>query len=147
MRKFILTACLAIVTAMPVRAGEGAGYVTLPYDGTFEDAASSVENAIIGAGLKVDYVSHVGEMLTRTGLDVGSDVVLFDDARIFVFCSASLSRRVMEADPMNVAYCPYGIFVAGRAGEVVIGYREYPEGIMQEVEALLHSIAEEAAAF
>jgi len=117
---------------------------TYPYDGTFEDAAFSVESAIIGKGLVIDYVSHVGEMLSRTGEDVGSDVKLFNEADIFVFCSAVVSRKVMEADPMNIAHCPYGIFVADRGGEILVGYRNYPEGPMQEVEALLEEIVQEA---
>jgi hypothetical protein len=50
----------------------------------------------------------------------------------------------MEANPMNIAHCPYGIFVAERGGEVMIGYREYPEGEMQKVEALLAEIVKEA---
>ncbi len=148
MRIFTLPAAMATalsLAALPASAGEG--YKTYSYDGSFEDATFSVENAIIGEGLVVDYVSHVGEMLARTGADVGSEVHLFDNAQIFVFCSASLSRKMMEADPMNIAYCPYGIFVSDRAGEVVIGYRELPEGIMQEVEALLDRIAAEAASF
>ncbi len=45
---------------------------------------------------------------------------------------------------MNIAHCPYGIFVAERAGEVMIGYRNYPEGPMQEVQALLDGIVQEA---
>mgnify|MGYP000291615017 CR=1 FL=1 len=117
---------------------------TFPYNGTFEDAAFSVESAIIGKGLVIDYVSHVGEMLNRTGGDVGSAVQLFDAADIFVFCSAVVSRKVMEADPMNIAHCPYGIFVADRGGEVIIGHRNYPQGPMQEVQALLDEIVTEA---
>jgi uncharacterized protein (DUF302 family) len=92
----------------------------------------------------IDYVSHTGEMLERTGQDLGSDVRIFDAADIFLFCSAVVSRRVMEADPMNVAHCPYSIFVADRAGEVMIGYRRYPDGIMQQVQALLDSLVQDA---
>lgn len=120
---------------------------TYPYDGTFEDATFSVESAIIGKGLVIDYVSHVGAMLERTRADMGSDVVLFDAAQVFVFCSASLSRKMMEADPMNIAHCPYGVFVADRAGAVVIGYRTYPQGPMQQVQELLHDIVTEAVDF
>ena len=134
----------AFLRAAPAEAQD---VITVPYDGSFDDAASSVENAIIGAGLVVDYISKVGDMLARTGPDVGSDVVLFDQAQVFLFCSARTSRQVMEADPMNIAFCPYGIFVADRGGEVVIGYREYPDGAMQAVEGLLAAIVEEAAAF
>ena len=120
--------------------------ITYPFDGSFEDASFAVENAIIGRGLVIDYTSHVGDMLNRTGADVGSDVRIFDNAQIFLFCSAAVSRRVMEADPMNLMHCPYGIFVADRDGEVRIGHRDYPDGPMQEVEALLDAIILEATA-
>ncbi|MDO7707479.1 MAG: DUF302 domain-containing protein, partial [Loktanella sp.] len=68
----------------------------------------------------------------------------YDNADILVFCSAVLSRKMMEADPLNIAHCPYGIYVADRAGEVTIGFRNYPEGIMQEVQAFLDDITREA---
>lgn len=141
MRHLILTAALA---AAPAAWAQDAA-VTYPFDGTFEDATFAVETAITNRGLVIDFTSKVGEMLNRTGADVGSDVVLFDNADIFLFCSAAVSRRVMEADPINIAYCPYGIFVTDREGEVMVGYRTYPEGPMDEVEALLDAIAREAA--
>jgi len=115
-----------------------------PFDGTFDDATFAVESAILDKGLVIDYVSHTGEMLNRTAADVGSDVELFNAADIFVFCSAKLSREVMEADPMNIAFCPYGIFVADTDGAVSVGYRNYPEGEMQKVQALLDSIVQDA---
>ena len=120
--------------------------ITYPFYGSFEDASFAIENAIIDRGLVIDYTSHVGEMLNRTAADMGSDVVIFDNAQIFLFCSAAVSRRVMEADPMNIMHCPYGIFVADRGGEVMIGHRDYPDGPMQEVEALLDAIILEATA-
>ena len=89
--------------------------------------------------------SRVGQMLNRTGADVGSDKMLFKDADIFVFCSAVISREVMEADPMNIAHCPYGIFVAETDDGVMIGRRDYPDGPMEKVEALLDGIINEAA--
>jgi hypothetical protein len=70
----------------------------------------------------------------------GSEQMIFDNADIFLFCSAAISRRVMEADPMNIVHCPYSIFVAEMDGEVMIGHRAYPDGPMQEVEAMLDSI-------
>ncbi|WP_317057523.1 DUF302 domain-containing protein [Roseovarius rhodophyticola] len=118
--------------------------VTVPFDGSFEDAAFAVESAIVDKGLVIDYVSHVGEMLARTGADVGSDKMLFKEADIFIFCSAVVSREVMEVNPMNIAHCPYGIFVAENADGVVIGYRSYPEGEMQKVQDLLAGLVAEA---
>lgn len=140
MKRFLLTA--ALVAVGTIALAEGSTVYT--FDGTFDDATFSVESAIIGKGLVIDYVSHTGEMLNRTGEDVGSDVELFAEADIFVFCSATLSREVMEADPMNIAYCPYGVFVAERDGEVMIGYRNYPEGEMQKVQDLLDEIVQDA---
>ena len=140
MKQFLLAACCAAIGTVALAEGS----TVYDFDGTFDDATFSVENAIIGKGLVIDYVSHTGDMLNRTAGDVGSDVTLFTQADIFVFCSASLSREVMEADPMNIAFCPYGIFVAERDGEVMIGYRNYPEGEMQKVQALLDDIVQDA---
>lgn len=137
----------AVLAALLVSAGCAAAQdaTTYSFDGSFDDATFSVENAIIGQGLVIDYVSHVGEMLNRTGADVGSDATIFAAADVFLFCSAQLSRKVMEADPMNIAHCPYGIFVTDREGAVTIGYRHLPDGPMQEVQAMLDTIAREAA--
>lgn len=140
--KTILTA--AILAMLPWSGFADDHAQTYPFDGDFDDATFSVESAIVGRGLVIDYVSHTGEMLNRTGSDVGSETKLFDAADVFLFCSAVLSRKVMEADPMNIAHCPYGIFVADQAGDVIVGYRTYPEGPMQEVQALLDDIVREA---
>ncbi|MGV6804465.1 MAG: DUF302 domain-containing protein [Ruegeria sp.] len=119
--------------------------ILVPFDGSFDDATFAVESAIVGKGLVIDYVSHVGNMLNRTGEDVGSTTTVFDNADIFLFCSAVLSREVMEADPMNIEFCPYGIFVTDREGQVMIGHRSYPDGPMQKVQNLLDEIVTEAA--
>lgn len=140
--KQTLIAGLFALLALPAAAGDQA--TTYPFDGSFADATFAVESAIVGRGLVIDLTSHVGDMLNRTGADVGSDVKLFEAADIFLFCSAQLSREVMEADPMNIAHCPYGIFVAERDGAVMIGYRNYPEGEMQKVQAMLDDIVQDA---
>ncbi len=140
MKTTILAAMFGLAAA-PVAAQE---VVTYPFEGTFGDAAFAVESAILDRGLVIDLTSHVGDMLNRTREDVGSDVKLFEAADIFVFCSATVSREVMEANPMNIGHCPYGIFVAEREDRVMVGYRTYPEGEMQKVQALLDEIVQEA---
>ncbi|MDG4649374.1 DUF302 domain-containing protein [Roseibacterium sp. SDUM158017] len=131
----------AIFAAMALSgAAQAQEVITYGFDGNFDDATFAVESAIVDRGLVIDYVSHVGDMLNRTGEDVGSDEMIFENADIFLFCSAAVSRRVMEADPMNIAHCPYSIFVTERGGEVMLGHRAYPEGPMQEVEAMLDAI-------
>ncbi|MCO4843256.1 MAG: DUF302 domain-containing protein [Yoonia sp.] len=139
-KQFLLAAAVAVFGQSAAAENE-THYV---FDGSFDDATFSVESAIVGRGLVIDYISHTGEMLNRTQGDIEGAVALYDGADIFVFCSAVLSRKMMEADPLNVAQCPYGIYVADRAGEVTIGYRHYPDGVMQEVQALLDDIAREA---
>lgn len=138
---------VAAIVAASLSAGAALAEqaTTYPFEGSFEDAAFAVENAIVGRGLVIDYRSHVGDMLNRTGADVGSEVRIFEAADVFLFCSAVLSRKVMEADPANIAQCPYGIFVTDREGQVSVGYRNMPEGPMQEVQALLDEIAREAS--
>ena len=134
----------AVLAATPALAEEMVTYTT---DQAFEDVAFGLESAILDAGLVIDHVSHVGEMLERTRGDVGSDVVLYTQADAYSFCSASVSREVMEADLMNIAYCPYHIFIAEMAdnpGEVIIGYRSFPDGTMQQVQELLDGLTRAA---
>jgi hypothetical protein len=111
--------------------------------------------AIEAKGLVIDYHSFVNRMLERTGKDVGSARKLYVDAQAFVFCSAALSRRTMEADPANVSLCPYSMVVYATAqdpGMVTVSYRRpwRPGGsaasraALKEVEALLDGIAREA---
>lgn len=139
MRPFLLALALCLTTSVAQ-----AQVTTYPYDGSFDDAAFNLESAIIDRGLTIEYVSHVGDMLARTGKDVGSEVQIFDAADIYIFCSAVLSRKVMEADPMNIAHCPYGVFVTSIQGRVSVGYRSLPPGPMQSVQTLLDEIAREA---
>lgn len=143
MKHLSVLAALMAWTSLAV-AQENITYTT---DESFDDVVFGLENAILDEGLIIEGVSRVGEMLERTGPDVGSDVTVFLAADVYSFCSARLSRKVMEADPMNLQYCPYTIFVAqlpDTPDETIIGYRTFPEGPMREVQALLDTIAKSA---
>ncbi|MGB7317491.1 MAG: DUF302 domain-containing protein [Planktotalea sp.] len=144
MTRFLTATALLCALAAPAISGEVVTYTT---DESFDDVIFGLESAILDQGLVIDSKSHVGEMLARTGADVGSDKTVFLNADVFSFCSASLSRKVMEDDPLNLRFCPYGIFVMVKPDtpdETTIGYRTMPEGAMKEVEALLDSIAKTA---
>ncbi len=143
MKASLATFAMCLCLATPLSAQDIVTYTT---DQSFDDVAFGLESAILDEGLVIDATSHVGEMLERTRADVGSDKVLFEAADVYSFCSASVSRKVMEAALMNIAYCPYDIFVARAAGsnETIVGYRTLPEGAMQEVQALLDQIARAA---
>ncbi len=112
----------------------------------FEDVAFAVESAILSKGLVIDHISHVGDMLERTRADVGSDKVLFSGAEVYGFCSATVSRQVMEADPLNINFCPYGIRIYEQpdtAGTVTVSHQSY-SGTMAPVNTLLESIVNDA---
>lgn len=121
---------------------------------TYEDVRLDLENAIIAEGLKLDYIGNIATMLQRTGPDVGSNQPVYQHAEFFTFCSAKLSRAMMEADPANMAQCPYIVFAYQRAAtskEVVVGYRKVAVGgrgakPLEEINALLDRIARAAAA-
>ncbi|MFN3293372.1 MAG: DUF302 domain-containing protein [Gemmobacter sp.] len=141
-RSALLAASLAL--AAPAHAE----FISRTVEGSFADVAFALENAIVGRGLVIDYVSHVGDMLERTRADVGGSVTLFTAANVYQFCSATLSRKMMEADPANIRFCPYGIVVMEQPdapGKITLGFDALPEGPMQEVQALLAEIVAEAA--
>jgi len=121
----------------------------------FDDVCDDLQSSIEAKGLVVDYHSFVNRMLERTGKDLGAARKIYADAQAFVFCSAVLSRKAMEADPVNAALCPYSIAVYATAqdpGAVHVAYRRpwRPDGsaaskaALKEVEALLDGIAREA---
>lgn len=143
MLKHLIGALAATAIATPLLAGEAITYLS---EDDFNDTVFSIESAILDAGLVIDFTSHSGEMLERTRSATGSDVVLYENADIFSFCSASLSRKVLEADAMNIVHCPYRIFVMQKGGteDVVVGFKSMPDGAMKEVEAFLDEIVKDA---
>jgi len=143
MLKHLIATLTATIIAAPLMAGEA---ITYQSGDDFDDTVFSVESAILDAGLVIDFISHTGDMLERTREVTGSNIILFEHADIFNFCSASLSRKVMEADIMNVVHCPYRVFVMQKGGsdDVVVGFKSMPEGAMKEVEAFLDKIVKDA---
>lgn len=138
MRHLFTAAILLLATPL---AAQNMTFVTVPE--SFDDMEFALENAIIDKGLTIDFVSHSGDMLERTRADVGSDIALFSHASIFNFCSAIVSRQVMEADITNMMYCPYSIFVYAlpeNPDETIIGHQTFPGDSMAPANALLDEI-------
>ena len=122
--------------------------------GSFEDVRDAVEMAITDRGLVVNNVSHVGDMLERTGKELGATKQIYLKAEVLEFCSAVISRNMMEPDPDNIVFCPYVIsiyVVPEKPKEVRVAYRKpqvagTPESqkALKEVEELLSGIVKEA---
>ena len=118
--------------------------VTHSAKGRFEDVRDELKLAIEGKGLVIDYESFINRMLERTGKDLGATRKIYKDAQGFVFCSAAISRRTMEANPAHIAYCPYSVVVyetEQAPGTVSVAFQRTG---LEEVDALLDGIAREA---
>ena len=119
----------------------------------FSDARIDLQNAIINQGLKVDLNGHVGDMLRRTGADIGAKGTVFTDAEYFTFCSSQLTREMVQADPTNMGMCPYTMFIYHREGseDVTVGYKamimrgnEASQKALAKINDLMQAILDEA---
>lgn len=122
--------------------------------GQFEEVKERVMLAIENRGLVLNYTARVGDMLERTGKDIGRSRQVYAKAEVLEFCSARLSRDTMEADPRNILFCPYAIaiYVLPKApGKVHVGYRKLGGSAagpslkaLRAVEKLMDDIVREA---
>lgn len=151
--KLIAAAMFAMWTA-PVFAGSDILSEVI-IESSYEDARYDLEDAIISQGLTVDHISNVSNMLQRTAGAVDGARQIYVTGQQFQFCSASLSRNTMQADPANIVFCPYMIFMYQRVDEpdkIHVGFRRLNEigsdessKALKAVNDLLMAIITEAA--
>jgi len=138
---------IALLTSLiiPVHAEEWRS--TQAIAGNFADTRDAVVMAIENRGLVINFTGHISEMLDRTASDLGHARRIYEQAEVLEFCSASLSRQMMEADPHEIVNCPFTIAVYSLAGDTRktwVGYRK-PEGKSAALlEKLLREIVAEA---
>ena len=147
---FVLSACTQTTTAPAVEHSK-----LYSKEAQFENVRDDLKTAIENRGLVIDHTSHIHDMLERTGKDLGTTTPIYVDAKSYMFCSAVVSRKTIEADPHNIVFCPYVIAVYTVLNEpkkVYVAYRrpQQPAGTPQSqaslkaVEELLDGIAREA---
>lgn len=144
MRFLIVLLCCAL-TSVVAQAEEW--MVKRKVATSFDDTRDAIVMAIENRGLVVNYTSHIGDMLARTGADIGAARQIFAQAEIVEFCSAGLSRQMMEMDPHNIVLCPFAISIYTLPGEKNITWVAYrqPKGTAAKlVGPLLSAIAAEA---
>jgi len=122
---------------------------------SYENVHDDLKMAIIGRGVRINNIAHIGEMLHRTGKDLGATKEIFAHAEAFEFCSATVSRKTMEADPHNIVFCPYVIAVYSLPNEkdkTYIAFRrpqavgtEQSRAALRAVEKLITDIVSELA--
>ena len=116
--------------------------------GSFEDVKEVLILAIENRGLVVNYTSHISEMLGRTGADIGASKKIFEQAEIVEFCSAGLSRQMMEMDPHNIVMCPFAVSIYTLPNEknaVWLSYRKPFGQAARLVGDLLDGVVSEVA--
>ena len=138
----------------PAIAG-GASHLKLyTAKGDFDSVKEDVVNAITSRGLVLDHNSYIGTMLDRTGKDLGTTKAVYAKAESLQFCSATVSRHMMEADPSNIVFCPYIIVIYSLPRDpktVYVGYRrplpvgsQASKASLKAVEEMLDGIVKEA---
>ena len=123
----ILAAVMLFVWIPGVVRAEGGHMTVLTRSGSFSEAREAVEMAITGRGFVINNVSHIGEMLERTGKDLGDRKKIYPQAEALEFCSATVSRQMMESDPDNIVFCPYIISIyvlPEKPNEARVAYRK-----------------------
>jgi len=126
-RKLIiaLAILLAASSGWSARAGNDSikFYV---FEASYEDALFDLGEALTNKGLVINNTANVADMLNRTAKDVGATKTVYKKGKVLEFCSASLSRAAMEADALNMAFCPYTMFVyetTADPGKITVGYK------------------------
>jgi uncharacterized protein (DUF302 family) len=150
----LLAAAILLAGLPRLALADGAHMAIFTRQGSFADVRESVEMAITGRGFVINNISHVGDMLERTGKDLGGGKQVFIKAESLEFCSATVSRKMMEADPDNIVFCPYIISIyvlPEKPGEVRVAYRKTQltgsaasRKALKEVNVLLTEIIKEA---
>lgn len=123
--------------------------------GEFADIKAFLTSAIEERGIKISHVSHISDMLQRTGEAVGDKTLIYKQAEAIEFCSASLSREMMRTNPHNIVFCPFSILVyelASAPGTTYLAYRRpyyHSDGknnsTQSKVDDLLSGIIQDAA--
>jgi len=150
--KKILAVCVMLCLPFSALAAESYS-VLFKTQGTFQDVRDSLQMAIEGKSLKITNTNKIAAMLERTGKDIGETRQVYGDAEQFEFCSATISRRMMEADPHAIMMCPYSVAVDTIPGDkaVYMAYRKPAatknpalKKALGEVETLLTEIIKDA---
>lgn len=151
MKKLFMFALLAFAASTAFAAENYS--VIFKAQGKYEDVRDMVQASIESKGLKINSVNHIAEMLDRTGKDLGATKKVYEGGEQFEFCSAKISRDMMEADPHAIVMCPYIISVYTVPGDktVYVSFRKPSQPnnpklkkALADVEKLLTEIIKEA---
>ena len=133
-----------------------APYAVYESESDFDTVMDGAKSAIAERGLYINNVMHLGEMLARTGKDLGIGGPLYARAESIEFCSATLSRKMIAEDPNRLVNCPFILSIytlPGQEGKTYVVHRNVPaeetanSAVMREVAEMLKGVAEGAASW
>ncbi len=157
MRKIIaLLSILLFAVAAQAGGASVDQYLTIKSkQGNFEDVRDDLVMAIESRGIKINHTNYIAKMLERTGESLGATKQVYGMGEQVEFCKSNLSRAQMEADPANMAFCPYIISVytlPQDAKTIYVAYRKplapgagkATQKALNDVAKLLDEITDEA---
>lgn len=151
--RLMIIGCMLLFSSLTVQADSP--FVQHQTDNSFETVMLALEQAITERGLSFSEQLHISEMLNRTGPDLNISQNIYQRAEIVTFCSAQLAHQMTQADPQNIAICPFAVTVyqtLATPAQVTILYRipqlinASPE-LQQSVNALYAGIVQDVLAF
>ncbi len=156
LKRALVGAVLAGAVASHGAFGAG-GYAVYTSESGFDDVLEGLKMAIQERGMYINNVMNMGDMLERTGKDLGMDTPLYEQAESIEFCSAVLSREMSSENPAHVVNCPFIISVYRLPQETetitYVAHREIPvdqveaSPAMAKVAEMLRSISEAAVSW
>jgi uncharacterized protein (DUF302 family) len=131
-------------------------YAVYESESSFEDVMEGLKLAIQERGMYINNIMHMGEMLERTGKDLGMETPIYTKADSIEFCSAVLSRKMTLENPARIVNCPFIIAVytlPNQPDATYVVHRVIPASetdestVMQEVADMLKAVAEGATSW
>lgn len=126
--------------------------VTYRSNESFETIKENLQQAITNKGLIISGTLHVSEMLNRTAKDLNIAKNAYQKAEAFEFCSALLSHKMIQINPLNLTACPFTIAFFVKPEEtqsVYLAFRKpqlagESKAISEEINNFLKEIVKEA---
>jgi uncharacterized protein (DUF302 family) len=155
MLRYLLFFCLLAGVAMAeeITPQVDGSVTTYPSQADFAATRENLKNAVTNQGLLISGEMHLGEMLQRTGPDLGFEQV-FAQVESIQFCSALMAHRMIQANPSNLGTCPFSVLIYARSespDKVYLAFRvpqlagDESGELAQAIRGMLDTIVSEAA--
>jgi uncharacterized protein (DUF302 family) len=139
-----LLAAALLAVSIGAQAADGNSFnAVFKTQGDFATVRDLVAASVEGQGLKITHFNKIAEMLDNTAGAVGDAKKIYLNAEQMEFCSATVSRQMMEADPNNIVACPYIISVYNLPSDpktVYVAYRKPPVGTTPKTQAAFAAV-------